>query len=283
MRYRRGHRSTDVEYRGRSRGRQVAGGVGGLGIVGVLLAVLFGAFGGGGGGFDIGASLDGLDTGQVPSSSGPAELPPRNDFLEFVFDDVQDTWDELFADGSYRRARFVIFDETVSTDGCGSATAAVGPFYCPADERVYLDQAFLGELQRRFGAPGDFAQAYVVAHEVGHHVQNFVGISADVRQAQQENPDQANDLSIRLELQADCLAGVWGYSAEQRDLLERGDLEEGLDAAAAVGDDNIQRQSTGTVNRESWTHGSGEQRVEWFSRGFDTGDPQECDTFSGGI
>ncbi len=280
MRFRRGHRSSNVEYRASSRGRAIAGGVGGLGVVGVLLAVLLGAFGGSDGGFDVGAALEGLGAAPAPTG-GPAELPPRNDFLEFVFDDVQDTWAGLYdqAGQSYQPSRMVIFDEAVQTGGCGSATAAVGPFYCPADGQVYLDQSFFDELARRFGAPGDFAQAYVVAHEVGHHVQNVAGISADVRRLQQANPEDANELSVLLELQADCLAGVWAYGADRRGLLERGDLEEGLGAASAVGDDNLQRRATGTIDRESWTHGSSEERVEWFRRGFETGDPERCNTF----
>jgi predicted metalloprotease len=156
----------------------------------------------------------------------------------------------------------------------------MGPFYCPLDERVYIDLGFYDELRSRFGAPGDFAQAYVLAHELGHHVQHLLGTDAKVRQAQEQNPDVANQLSVRLELQADCYAGVWGHSTAQRDILERGDVEEGLGAAAAVGDDRIQRRTTGRVNVDSFTHGSSEQRVGWFKRGFDTGQLDACDTFA---
>ncbi|MDH3457872.1 MAG: neutral zinc metallopeptidase, partial [Gemmatimonadota bacterium] len=157
-----------------------------------------------------------------------------------------------------------------------------GPFYCPADEKVYLDLGFFDELHRRFGAPGDFAQAYVIAHEVAHHVQNVLGTEGQVRRARQQQPSMANELSVRLELQADCYAGVWGYSTAQRDILQQGDVEEGLGAAAAVGDDRIQRKSTGRVNPDAFTHGSSAERVAWFRRGFESGDPRVCDTFSGG-
>jgi predicted metalloprotease len=156
----------------------------------------------------------------------------------------------------------------------------VGPFYCPADGKLYLDMSFFRELDRRFGAPGEFAQAYVIAHEVGHHVQNLLGIDAQMRQMQARDASRANHLSVRLELQADCLAGVWGYSTSQRDILEQGDVESGLAAAAAVGDDRIQRQAGGRVNPERWTHGSSEQRVAWFRRGFSSGRVDACDTFS---
>lgn len=150
----------------------------------------------------------------------------------------------------------------------------------PPDKRIYLDLDFFRELRNRFDAPGDFAQAYVIAHEVAHHVQNLLGINADVRKQQNSNPDKANELSVRLELQADCLSGVWAYSTFKRDILESGDLQEGLEAAAAIGDDRIQEQAGQDVNPETWTHGSSEQRVSWFRRGFDSGDPSQCDTFS---
>ncbi|MDH3754363.1 MAG: neutral zinc metallopeptidase [Acidimicrobiia bacterium] len=271
MRFERGYKSKNVEYRGRAGKKGLALGGGGLGIIGVIIALLLS--GGGGGGID----FDDITAGAGSSDQTTSELPPENAFLEFVFDDVQFFWDDLFAasDADYPEARFVIFAQAVNTDGCGQASSAVGPFYCPADSQVYLDQEFLDELQRRFGAPGDFAQAYVIAHEVGHHVQNVTGISADVRARQQgANQADVNDLSVRLELQADCLAGVWANDAEARGLLERGDLEEGLGAAAAVGDDRINPGA----GPESWTHGSADQRVEWFSVGFDTGNPQECDS-----
>jgi predicted metalloprotease len=156
----------------------------------------------------------------------------------------------------------------------------MGPFYCPADQKVYIDLGFYHELRRRFGAPGDFAQAYVLAHEVGHHVQGLLGLETQLRSAQERNPGQANALSVRFELQADCLAGVWAHSTQQRDILEAGDVEEALGAAAAVGDDRIQKQSSGGVNPETWTHGSASQRMEWFNTGLQNGRIQSCDTFS---
>jgi uncharacterized protein len=164
--------------------------------------------------------------------------------------------------------------------GCGAATTAVGPFYCPLDRRVYLDLGFFRELRDRFGAPGDFAQSYVIAHELGHHVQRITGIEAAVREQSRQDPAQANALAVRLELQADCLAGVWAHSTYERGILEPGDIEEGLQAAAAVGDDRIQRSAGGRIDPESWTHGSSEQRMRWFRRGFDSGDPASCDTFA---
>jgi uncharacterized protein len=240
----------------------------------------------GSGGFDV----PGVD--QFPRAQPGGEPIPRGqdpdadlfDFVSFVVDDVQVMWEQEFraAGETYPAAKVVLFEGGTQT-ACGVGVAEVGPFYCPADRNVYLDLGFFQELHGRFGAPGDFAQAYVIAHEIGHHVQNVLGISDRVRSLQQQSPDEANELSIRLELQADCLAGVWGFTTKQRGLLEPGDLEEGLAAAAAVGDDRIQRQAAGRTNPETWTHGSSEQRVEWFSRGFDVGDPDRCDTFSGGI
>lgn len=276
MRYRRGHRSSNTEYRASSRkGLAIGGGVGGLGIIGTILLLLLTA-GGGGSGID----LSSLGTSSLGTGSS-GELPPRNDFLEFTFDHVQGFWDDVFAasDLDYPDARLVIFTEAVDTGGCGPASAAVGPFYCPADSRVYLDQEFLDELQARLGAEGDFAQAYVVAHEIGHHVQNVTGISDDVRRRQGDEPDRRNELSVALELQADCLAGVWAHYAADDTIdglpvLEPGDIDEALGAAAAVGDDRINPGA----GSETWTHGSAAERVQWFRAGFDTGDPQACDT-----
>ena len=291
MRWRRGRGGDQIEdRRGASGGGPfpvgAKGGIGGgLGLIVVLLAVLFGGGvlgGGDGGGFDVDPRFDPFP--QMPQAQ--REQTPEDaqlaDFVSFVVDDVQDSWAEAFtgAGRRYEPTKLVLFEDA-TTSGCGQASAATGPFYCPLDRKVYLDLGFLRELRTRFGAPGDFAQAYVIAHEFGHHVQNLVGIAEDVRRGQQENPDEANELSIRMELQADCLAGVWAHSAFEQDLLESGDLEEGLAAAAAVGDDRIQKQATGRVERESWTHGSSEQRVEWFRRGFEQGDAQACDTFSG--
>jgi predicted metalloprotease len=163
--------------------------------------------------------------------------------------------------------------------GCGIGETAMGPFYCPVDQKVYIDLGFYRALRDRFGAPGDFAQAYVIAHEIGHHVQHQLGITDQVRATQQSRPGQANALSVRLELQADCLAGIWGHSTQERNLLEQGDVEEGLGAAAAIGDDRIQRQTAGRTNPETWTHGSSRQRVAWFQRGLKSGRIQDCDTF----
>ena len=173
----------------------------------------------------------------------------------------------------------MVFRGIVGT-GCGVASASVGPFYCALDRRVYLDAGFVRQLAVEFRAPGDFAQAYVIAHEVGHHVQNVTGVLPQVQQALAERVAPPDELSIRMELQADCLAGVWGRSTYERGMLERGDLDEALRAAAAVGDDRIQRRTTGRINPESWTHGSSEQRLSWFSRGFEAGEPGACDTFS---
>lgn len=240
------------------------------------------------GGVDIGGgAFDGF--GQAPVDEAP--LPPGSDpdarlveFMNFLVIDIQDSWRGTFeqAGRSFRAAEMVLYEGSTQT-GCGPGTTDVGPFYCPLDQRIYLDLDFFRELQGRFGAPGDFAQAYVIAHEFGHHIQKVLGIESDVRAAQQEDPSRRNDLSIRLELQADCLAGVWAYTAEERGLLEAGDLEEGLKAAAAVGDDRIQKQATGQTNPHTWTHGSSRQRSTWFRAGFQGGEIASCDTFSGDV
>ena len=262
------------------------GGVGGgMGIL-VLIAVvlLTQCMGGGGGGFNIPVQQF---PQAAPAEESISEDAPRSDleeFVGFVVEDVQDSWARLFAEGNrkYEPTKTVIFQGATNT-GCGPATSATGPFYCPADRKVYLDLTFFQELRDRFGAPGDFAQAYVIAHEYGHHVQHILGIADDVRQEQQRNPDEANELSIRMELQADCFAGVWGYTAYEDELLEEGDVEEGLAAAAAIGDDRLQEQASGRIDRESWTHGSSEQRVKWFKRGLESGDPNSCETFKGDV
>jgi uncharacterized protein len=266
------------------------GGLGGLGLLIVLAIFLLnsGILGGGGGGATVDPRVDPLP--RMPGAESPGALPGADpdaelkDFVGFVVDDVQDAWARLFAEAGqrYEPTKLVLFTDA-TTSGCGDASAATGPFYCPLDRKVYLDLGFFRELRSRFGAPGDFAQAYVIAHEFGHHVQNLLGISDDVRRGQQQHPDEANELSIRLELQADCFAGVWAYTAYDEKLLESGDLEEGLAAAAAVGDDRIQRQTTGRTDPETWTHGSSEQRVSWFRRGFEQGDPDSCNTFRGDI
>jgi predicted metalloprotease len=219
-----------------------------------------------------------------PTASGPVASTPEEDkkveFVSFVLDDAQSTWERIFRQRGqpYEHAKLVLFRDAIQS-ACGFAEAATGPFYCPGDEKVYIDLGFYDELQRRFGAPGDFAQAYVLAHELGHHVQRLLGTEAKVREAQQQRPDLANQLSVGLELQADCYAGVWGHETAQRQILEAGDVEEGLAAAAAVGDDRIQRMSGQGVHPEAFTHGSSEQRTSWFRRGFESGRPDDCDTF----
>jgi predicted metalloprotease len=201
-------------------------------------------------------------------------------FVGFVLDDVQDTWARKMP--GYRRAELVLFSGATST-GCGYGDAATGPFYCPSDRRVYIDLSFYDALRQQLGAGGDFAQAYVIAHEIGHHVQKLDGTSDQVHLASRSRQRGASGLSVRLELQADCYAGVWAHDAQARNLLEVGDIDEALTAAAAIGDDRLQRQSQGTVTPDSFTHGTSEQRVGWFRRGFETGDPRDCDTFSAGL
>jgi predicted metalloprotease len=216
---------------------------------------------------------------QVPQGRPPAD-DPQAQFVGVVLKDTENVWQQVFQRSGkrYQDPTLVLFDGRVSS-ACGMASAAVGPFYCPGDRKVYLDMAFFRELAQRFGAPGDFAQAYVVAHEVGHHVQNLLGLSDQVTALQERarSKEQANDLSVRLELQADCFAGVYGNFNKR--YLDPGDIEEGLRAAAAIGDDMIQKQSQGYVAPESWTHGSAEMRVRWLRQGLQSGDPASCDTF----
>lgn len=255
------------------------GGLGGIGAVIFLVIQLLS-----GGDFDPG-SLEGFGTapGAQTDNLNDAPDPDKDlkDFIGFVVDDVQGMWQETFqrAGRDYQETDLVLFTQATQT-GCGVGSAQTGPFYCPADNKVYLDLEFFRELRDRFGAPGDFAQAYVIAHEFGHHVQNILGINEAVTREGRSNPEVANELSIKMELQADCFAGIWGHSAFNDDLLESGDLEEGLGAAEAVGDDRIQEQTTGRVNPESWTHGSAQQRRTWFTRGFDSGQVDDCDTFA---
>lgn len=215
-------------------------------------------------------------------SRGPIEASPDEErrvaFVSFVLDDIQATWPNLLGD-RYRDAQLVLF-RGATESACGIGQSAMGPFYCPADTKVYLDLEFFDQLAARFGAPGDFAQAYVIAHEIGHHVQHLLGIEREVRQRQQARPDQANALSVRLELQADCFAGLWGHTTARRNLLEPGDVEEGLQAAASIGDDAIQQQAQGRVRPESFTHGTAAQRVEWLRRGLQATSLERCDTFS---
>lgn len=217
-------------------------------------------------------------TGRAPGVQQDEETR----FVRRVLASTEDVWGDVFRQGghSYRQPTLVLF-ETQTDTACGTGSAAVGPFYCPGDERVYIDLSFYDELRRRFQAPGDFAQAYVIAHEVGHHVQNLLGTSDRVTALQNRaGGAQANQLSVRLELQADCYAGVWGYYAQRRGQLEPGDVDEALRAASAIGDDRLQMQSRGYVVPDSFTHGTSEQRVRWFRQGFDTGDLRRCDTFN---
>ncbi len=280
MRWRQGRRSTNIEDR---RGRKVKAGAG-IGGGALLLIVLFVMLTG----EDPSRVVEVLNQPGAASSDRPA--PPSGpraddeefDFVRVVLASTEDTWSQLF-DRSGRRYQppvLVFFDDAVRS-ACGTNSAAVGPFYCPADSKVYLDLSFFRDLQNRFGAPGDFAQAYVVAHEVGHHIQNLLGISDQVhRMRSRVSQAEGNALSVKMELQADCFAGVWGYYAEN--MLERGDVEEGLRAAAAIGDDRIQRRNRGYVTPESWTHGSSEQRVRWFRRGLEQGRSDSCNTFEAG-
>lgn len=237
----------------------------------------------------ISGSGDGVDVGQSPGAAGgdvqqtPAEAKEVQ-FVSFVLDTAQATWAKLLPEtmgAPWRDAKLVLFRNATQT-GCGVGQTAMGPFYCPLDQRIYIDLGFYDELRSRFGAPGDFAQAYVLTHELGHHVQHLLGTDQRVRRAQESNPDRANELSVRLELQADCYAGIWAHETQKEQILEPGDIDEGLAAAAAVGDDRIQRETTGRVNTDSFTHGSSAQRATWFKRGFSSGDPKVCDTFASG-
>ncbi|HEX8503137.1 MAG TPA: neutral zinc metallopeptidase [Pyrinomonadaceae bacterium] len=261
-------------------GMAVGGGCGTLIVV--ILALVFGVdpsqFLSGGGG---------PAEGPAPAqrTGGAPGQPPQDDedsrFIRRVLGTTEDVWNDVFKrNGSdYREPTLVLFTQQVQS-ACGVAGASVGPFYCPADEKVYIDLQFYDELQSRFRAPGDFAQAYVIAHEVGHHVQNLLGTSDKVTNMQRRAGEaQSNQLSVRLELQADCYAGVWGFYAKQRNILDPGDLEEALGAAAAIGDDRLQRQTQGYAVPDSFTHGSSEQRMRWFRQGFDGGDIRRCDTF----
>ena len=224
----------------------------------------------------------GVPGAELPSATAPTGVQdPQEEqmvqFVSFVLDTTQATWTRILP--QYQPAKPVLFRDAVQS-ACGAAESASGPFYCPGDSKVYVDLSFFDQLDRQFGAPGDFAQAYVLAHEIGHHVQNLLGTERELRSAQQRNPSAANRLSVAMELQADCYAGVWGHDAAKSGVLQPGDLEEGLGAAAAVGDDHLQKMSTGRVSPESFTHGSAAERSRWFRRGFDSGDPRQCDTFA---
>lgn len=296
MRFTKGYKSADVEDRRHQRGGgrmriPLPSGGGGrgpkLGCGGIVLLLLlsvifkqdfFSLLGAAGGG----VATTTTSRPSLPEAGGPDPEAELKSQVSEVLDLNQQMWTELLPrhGAQYRRAKLVLFRDAIRS-ACGYAQSATGPFYCPADEKVYIDLGFYDELARRFGAPGDFARAYVISHEVGHHVQTVLGISRKVRQLQAQNPRQANELSVAMELQADCLAGVWARSAAEQNRLDPGDVEEGLGAAAAVGDDRIQSMSgRGYVNPETFTHGSAAERKKWFTRGLQTGDPDQCDTFS---
>jgi uncharacterized protein len=288
MRWRNPRRSGNIEDR---RGMRVPMKAVGGGIGGLILLIVLVLLGGGDPGMifndginnNIGVNNPGSPSyyeGTTPISEEERQLA---DFVSIVLADTEDTWNEIFASASldYREPTLVLFSGAVES-GCGLAQSAVGPFYCPLDEKVYIDLSFYKDLRDSFGAPGDFAQAYVIAHEIGHHVQNQLGIMEEVQTAQQQVSSQAdaNRLSVMLELQADCLSGVWAYNANRsRAVLEQGDIEEGLNAASSIGDDRLQMESQGQVTPDSFTHGSSAQRVSWFERGLESGDINSCNTF----
>lgn len=303
MRWTRGGRSRNLEDRraqsgqggfGRSAGRGAriplpSGRGGRMSLTSILLMLAVAYFLGinplsllGGGG--MGGPTTGLSGG--PASVGAPQGQLRTteqeekqvDFISFVLDDIQSSWAGMLP--GYREANLVLFRDATHS-GCGVGQSEMGPFYCPADEKVYVDLSFYDDLRSQFGAPGDFAQAYVLAHEIGHHIQSITGLERKVREQQRSNPRLKNELSVRMELQADCLAGVWGHQAGNRNVLEPGDIEEGLRAAAAIGDDRIQKMSGRGVHPESWTHGSSEQRQRWLTTGLRVGDANQCDTFGG--
>jgi predicted metalloprotease len=278
MRWREQRESSNIEDRRGVSGRGIAIGGGGLGmVIIVLLAILCGA--------DPRKLLEQLPADQGQPAPQRQGAPPQNDdtrkFVGSVLGSTEDAWSDLLRrEGKqYREPTLVLFTDAVQS-ACGRAGASSGPFYCPGDEKLYLDTAFFRELNDEFGAPGDFAQAYVIAHEVGHHVQNLLGTMDQVSRAQQRGGEaQGNQLSVNLELQADCYAGIWAKYAESKGLVETGDVDEALKAAASVGDDNIQRKSQGYVVPESFTHGSAQDRATWFNRGFQSGDLRQCNTF----
>lgn len=280
MRWTPGGGSRNVEDRRGSGGMGMAPmGLGG-GVILLILSLLFGR-----NLFDDGSVQEPTQQTQSGEVAPPVSETPEEakevQFVSWVLDTAQMTWSRIAPQqlgAQWQDAKLVLFRNATPT-GCGVGQSAMGPFYCPLDQKLYIDLGFYEDLQRRFGAPGDFAQAYVLAHELGHHVQHLIGTDAKVRRFQQTNPAQANQASVLLELQADCYAGVWGHYAQQAGVLEAGDVEEGLNAAAAVGDDRIQRQTTGHVNHDSFTHGSSEQRAQWFMRGLQSGDARQCDTF----
>jgi predicted metalloprotease len=286
MDWEKGRRSTNVEDR---RGRGVSAPIVGGGIGTILLALVVTFLGG-----DPSVILDqGNSSGDRPVATSPQSRSPQtsgaatdqmSEFVSVVLADTEDTWSDIFRQtgGRYVEPTLVLYSDAVQS-ACGSARSSMGPFYCPRDQKVYIDLSFYRDLKSKYQAPGDFAQAYVIAHEVGHHVQNLLGISDKVRSLQSRSSEaEANQLSVRLELQADCFAGVWGNRANRsRQILEQGDIEEALTAASAIGDDRLQERARGYVVPESFTHGSAAQRVRWFKKGIQTGDPEQCNTFAG--
>lgn len=280
MRWTPGGVSNDIEDRRDDGGGGFGGihvGVGGAILLGVLSLVFH---------QNLFNGLSGGSSPQVahraPDTARDARERPEVQFVSFVLDDVQKNWDRVLPAQEhvpYRHAKLVLYRNSFPS-ACGRASMATGPFYCPGDEKVYLDLGFFSELKQRFGAPGEFAQAYVIAHEIGHHVQKLLGIETKVRRLQQQEPSERNPLSVELELQADCLAGVWANSTEQRNLVNQSDINAAMRAAAAVGDDRLQRMGQGYVNPESFTHGSSAQRVQWFKRGFANGRISSCNTFA---
>jgi uncharacterized protein len=279
-----GGMSSDVEDRRGSSGRGFGGG-GGLGIVGIIFLVVISLITGRN---YIGSYLSGGGQVQTPASNRSVTSSPAEDrsahLVSYVLDDVQGTWDKILRQQTgkpYRHAKLVLFRDYTQS-GCGVAQSQTGPFYCPRDEKVYIDLGFWDELKKIGGSTAEFAQAYVIAHELGHHVQNILGIERQMRQLSAQNPSQTNALSVRLELQADCLAGVWAHTAAQRGIIHEDDIRDGLSAAAAVGDDHIQKMSRGAVSPESFTHGSSSQRQSWFMRGIQQGEVSACNTFQRG-
>jgi predicted metalloprotease len=282
MRWREGTRSENIEDRRSLRGS--GGAAGGVGLIGLVAIVLIGMALG----MDPVELLQSTDLSSISTDQQPAVSDEQQnqlaDFVSLVLGDTENTWSSIFRDEfgqTYTKPKLVLFTGSVDS-ACGMASSATGPFYCPGDQKVYLDLGFFTELQDRFGAPGDFAQAYVIAHEVGHHVQNLEGTLQKVdRKGSQVSEKDANKLSVALELQADCYSGVWANRASKRDLiLDPGDLEEGLNAASAIGDDRLQKQAQGYVVPDSFTHGSSAQRVAWFRRGMESGDIADCDCFT---
>jgi len=280
MRWTPGGNSDDVEDRRDSSGGGIGGihiGIGGFVILAILSLLfhrnLFTLL-------DTGSSPAGGTTVTQPDTARDESEKPLVQFVTFVLNDTQATWSKILPSQgiSYHHAKLVLFRNSIDS-ACGMAQSATGPFYCPEDEKVYIDLGFYDELKQRFGAPGEFAEAYVLAHEIGHHVQKLLGIEGKVRAMQERDPQSEKELSVKLELQADCFAGVWGHSTQQRDLLEAGDVDSALRAAAAVGDDRLQKMATGHINPDTFTHGSSAQRTEWFQRGFSDGSIASCNTF----